>query len=117
MKVDKISKKPKQSEEDKKLSLTIDVLNNSYHYHKRVLFEEENGYTDFDDGRLMYSRRSVSRIEKTLLMLPEREKLIIEAEVINSKKGTKWYREFFSTPSYYRNRKTAYKMFIDMINR
>ena len=117
MKANKVNKKARQSEEDKKLSLTIDLLNNSYHYHKRVLYEEENGYANYDDNRLTYSRRSVSRIEKTLLMLPEREKLIIEAEVINSKKGTKWYREFFSTPSYYRNRKTAYKMFIDMINR
>lgn len=117
METGQIKKRVKQTEEDKKLILTIDALNKSYHYHKHVLFEDENGITHYECNRLWYSRRSVSRIESTVSMLPERERLIIEAEIINSKIGTKWYREFFSTPSYYRNRKLAYKMFLDMVNK
>ena len=106
-----------QTIEDRELSNVIDALNSSYHYHKHVLFEDEYGVTHYECNRLWHSRRSVMKIESTLEMLPEKERLIIEAEVINSKKGTKWYREFFSTPSYYRNRKAAYKMFIDLINK
>ena len=117
MEVKDLSKRVKISQADKQMSLTIDALNKSYHYHKQVLNEDENGITRYEGDKLMYSRRSVFKIENTLSLLPERERIIIDAEVINSKKGTKWYREFFSVPTYYRNRKHAYKMFLDMINK
>lgn len=117
MEAKELKKRVKQTEEDKELLLTIDVLNKSYHYHKNVLLEDEYGITHYEHGRLRCSRRSVSRIESTVSIMPEREKLFIEAEILENKMGTKWYREYYSTPSYYRIRKIAYKMFLDMVNK
>jgi len=102
---------------DEQLLLDIDALNKSYHYHKHVLYEDENGLSHYDPEKLFYSRRTVLRVESILDMMPRRERLIIEAEVIGSKKGTKWYIGFFSAPSYYRIRRQAYKMFLDLVNK
>lgn len=101
----------------KKDSNLIDLINKTYHYHKRVLFEAENGIKNYDYLRVRASRIVVSHIDNVVNDLTGRIKLIIESEVVGNMKGTKWYIEFFSMPSYYRARKIAYKMFIENIEK
>ena len=43
--------------------------------------------------------------------MEEKEKIIIENEVLRGKKG-KWYKEMMSAPSYYRYRNSAYDNFL-----
>lgn len=97
--------------------LKIDLLNQSYHYHKRVLLEAQNGYRDYDYMKLRASHRVVSHIDSVANDFTGKVKLIVDAEVIGNKKGTKWYTEYFSTPSYYRARKIAYRMFLENIEK
>lgn len=95
----------------------IDLINQSYHYHKRVLAEAKYGYKDFSYIKLRASNRIVSHIDSVANDFTGKIKLIIDAEVIGNKKGTKWYTEYFSTPSYYRARKIAYRMFLENIEK
>lgn len=101
----------------KKDSYLIDLLNASYHHHKRVVFEAESGIKDYDYMRVRASRRIVSHIDNVVNDLTGKNKLIISSEIINNKKGSKWYTEYFSTPSYYRARKVAYRMFLENIEK
>lgn len=98
-------------------SYLIDLVNQSYHYHKRVLLETESGVREYDYIRIRASRKIVSHIDNVTNDLSEKYKFIIENEVINNKKGSKWYMEYFSTPSYYRNRKRAYRLFLENIEK
>ena len=104
-------------EDFKKDLQEIDLLNEAYHHHKRVLFEAENGIKDYDIERVKASHKIVSHIDSVINDLQGKYKLIIESEIIGNKKGSKWYTEFFSTPSYYRTRKVAYRMFIEKIEK
>jgi len=95
----------------------MDILNRSYHHHKDLLAENDNGLCKHSYYRVLESRRVVARYENTIKELPERVRFILNAELIDNKFGSKWYREFYSTPTYYRNRKIAYKMFIISVNK
>ena len=44
-------------------------------------------------------------------LLDEKERFIIQKEVIEGETGT-WYLDYFSMPSYYRHRKKAYAEFL-----
>ena len=101
----------------KKDSIAIDLLNNSYHYHKRVIFESNNGIKKYDYMKIRASHRIVEHIDCVANDLSGKIKLIIDSEVIGNKKGTKWYTEYFSAPSYYRTRKIAYRMFLENIEK
>lgn len=101
----------------KQYSYELDLLNEAYHHHKRVLFEAENGIRNYDSEKVAAAHRVVSHIDSVINDLQGKYKLIIESEIIANKKGSKWYTEFFSTPSYYRARKDAYRMFIENIEK
>ncbi len=95
----------------------IDLISKSYLHHKRVLQEVENGVQEYDYMKVRASRRVVDHINNVVNDMPSREKIIIDNEVINNKKGSKWYMEYFSIPSYYRIRKDAYRMFLENIEK
>lgn len=98
-------------------SYLIDLINESYHYHKRVLIEAENGIKDYDYMKVRASHKVVAHIDNVAKDLTGKTKLIIDSEVLGNKKGSKWYTEYFSTPSYYRARKVAYRMFLENIEK
>lgn len=98
-------------------SYLIDVMNSTYHHHKRVLFEAECGIKDYDYMDLRASRRIVNHIDNVAKDLTGKNKLIIDSEVIGNKKGSKWYTEYFSIPGYYRARKVAYRLFLENIEK
>ena len=98
-------------------SYLIDLINESYHYHKRVLSEAENGIKDYDYMKVRASHKVVAHIDNVAKDLTGKTKLIIDSEVLGNKKGSKWYTEYFSTPSYYRARKVAYRMFLENIEK
>ena len=95
----------------------IDLYNKSYHYHKRVLLEHENGIINYDNYRINASRKVVKHIETVANDFTGKYKLIVDNEIIGNKKGSKWYMEYFSVPSYYRARKIAYQMFIENVEK
>lgn len=101
----------------KQYSNEVDLLNEAYHHHKRVLFEAENGIRNYDSEKVKAAHKIVNHVDGVINDLQGKYKLIIENEIISNKKGSKWYTEFFSTPSYYRTRKVAYKMFIENIEK
>ena len=101
----------------KKDAYLIDLINDSYHYHKMLLKEVENGIKDYDFMRVRVSHKIVSHIENVIDGLNGKIRLIIDSEIIGNKKGTKWYTEYFSTPSYYRARKIAYRLFLEKIEK
>ena len=98
-------------------SKMIDLINKSYHYHKRLLFEVENGVKNYDYFRVRTSKNVVSHIEAVASEFSGKLKLVIDNDVIGDKKGTKWYTEYFSAPSYYRARQIAYDMFLENIEK
>ena len=63
------------------------------------------------------SHRIVAHIDSVINDLTGKERLIIDKEIIENKKGSKWYMEYFSVPSYYRARKIAYQMFIENVEK
>ena len=95
----------------------IDVINKTYRYHKRLLNEVENGVKSYDYMRVRASHNVVSHINNVANDFTGKTKLIVDSEILGDKKGTKWYMEYFSTPSYYRARKLAYRMFIENLEK
>ena len=98
-------------------SYLVDLVNQSYHYHKRVLYEVQTGVKEYDYMKVRASNRIVNHIDNVVKDFTGNVKLIIDSEVINNKKGSKWYTEYFSTPGYYRARKLAYRMFLENIEK
>lgn len=98
-------------------SLKIDLINDSYRYHKRLLYEVEQGVKEYDYLRVKASYKIVSHIDNVANDFTGKTKLIIDSEVLGNKKGTKWYTEYFSTPSYYRARKIAYRQFLENLEK
>lgn len=98
-------------------SYLIDLINQSYLYHKRVINEVANGVKEYDYMRLRASHKVVDHIDNVANDFTGKIKLIIDSEVLSNKKGSKWYREYFSTPSYYRARKIAYRTFLENIEK
>lgn len=95
----------------------IDLLSISYREHKRMLNEVEDGYRKMDHEHEKNSRKICHRVEGVVANMPREIRLILEAEVLENKKGTKWYKEFYSMAQYYSKRKIAYRKFIDAINK
>lgn len=91
--------------------LLIDIMAKSYRQHKIILKECEMGYRQYSNYEIKNSSYIVSHIEMVTDYLNERDRFIIQHEVILGLKG-KWYREHLSEPSYYRHRKQAYRTFL-----
>lgn len=105
------------NEQDIKNSNLIDLLSVSYREHKRMLNETENGYRKMERDHEYNARKVCYRFEGVVADMPQEIRLILEAEVLENKKGTKWYMEYYSVAQYYKKRKLAYKKFIDAINK
>ena len=95
----------------------IDLFNQTYRYHKRVIYEYENGIKDYDFMKFRASSKIVKHIDTVASEFTGKIKLIIDSEVLGNKKGTKWYQEYFSAPCYYQTRKVAYRLFLENIEK
>ena len=89
----------------------IELLSRNYLNSKRIIKETEEDIIHTSYERLKAYRRIVSHIENVAEGLGEKERLIIQKEVLEGRSG-KWYLEYFSAPSYYRHRRKAYSEFL-----
>jgi len=89
----------------------IELLSKSYRNSKRILKEVEAQLFHLDRMRMNDHQRIVMHIENVIESLDERERFILEKEVLEGKTGN-WYLEYFSMPSYYRLRRKAYSEFL-----
>ena len=94
-----------------KQKFEIELLSRNYLNSKRIIRETEEDIIHTSYEKLKAYRRIVSHIENVAEGLGEKERLIIQKEVIEGRSG-KWYLEYFSAPSYYRHRRKAYSEFL-----
>ena len=94
-----------------KQKFEIELLSRNYLNSKRIIKETEEDIIHTSYEKLKAYRRIVSHIENVAEGLGEKERLIIQKEVIEGRSG-KWYLEYFSAPSYYRHRRKAYSEFL-----
>ena len=92
----------------------IEILSKNYIESKRKLKEHDSNLASYSTNRIRAYKRIVTHIEDVAKLLPEKERIIIENEVIHGKKGS-WYLEFFSASSYYRHRNAAYSDFLNCL--
>lgn len=95
----------------KRQKFEIEMLSRNYIDSKRRLRDHEYQAVNYSSDRVRLFRRIVTHIEDVIETLPEKERIIIENEVMNGKSG-EWYLEYFSAPSYYRHRAKAYDNFL-----
>lgn len=96
---------------DEKAKYEIDLIARSYIIHKRRIKESENSSIKRPYKDIYASRCIVEHIEDVISSLNEKDKFIIENEIVGGKEG-KWYMVCLSTSTYYRQRKRAYKTFL-----
>ena len=101
----------------KKDAYLVDLINESYHYHKRFLSEVENGIKEYDSVRVKVCRKIVGHIDSVANEFTGKTKLIVDNEIIGNLKGSKWYVQYFSAPAYYRARRAAYRSFLENIEK
>ena len=94
-----------------KNSLEIKLLSKAYLYNKRLIIESNEHICKRNYDSLKASLKIVKHIEYCASSLEEKNRFIIKNEVIDGKTG-KWYKEYFSAPTYYRIRKQAYEEFL-----
>lgn len=102
------------SDKDLKDRFEIVLLSENYLRSKRIIREYEDNNIDINFRRIAVHHRIVNHIEYVVESMHDKEKIIIENEVLRGKKG-KWYKAFMSAPSYYpyyRYRKSAYHNFL-----
>jgi len=103
--------KKKDIKETKQQKFIIEILSKNYIHSKRIIKESEENIIQCDPEKLRTCYRIVSHIDNVTECLGEREKFIIQKEVMEGRTG-KWYMEFLSAPSYYRHRSKAYEDFL-----
>ena len=89
----------------------IELLSRNYIDSKRRINDYETKAVKYNHNRILTYRRIVNHIESVVKTLPDKQRIIIENEVIKGKSGN-WYLEYFSAPSYYRHRNQAYENFL-----
>ena len=99
------------SEQDVKTRFEIALLSDNYLNSKRIISEYEENIIDLNSERLEIHHRIIHHIEYLVETMRDKEKIIIENEVLRGKRG-KWYKGIMSYPSYYRYRKSAYQNFL-----
>ena len=99
------------SDEDVREKYEIALLSTNYLNSKRIINEYEDNIIDLSADRLEIHHRIVHHIEYVVSMMYDKEKIIIENEVLRGMRG-KWYKGIMSSPSYYRYRKKAYQNFL-----
>lgn len=92
----------------------IELISKNYMQSKRVILENEENILHMSSRQLEPHRRIVYHIEYVVRSLDERDRFIIEKEVMEGRRG-KWYLDYFTEPSYYRNRIRAYKNFLNCL--
>ena len=106
--------KKKMSEEIAKIRFEIALMTENYLKSKRIICEYEENIIDLSSNRLEIHNRIVHHIEYVVEMMYDKEKIIIENEVLRGRRG-KWYKGIMSSPSYYRYRDIAYRNFLDCL--
>ena len=92
----------------------IQLLSQNYLESKRKLKDYDEKLVHYSLDKVRSYRRIVTHIEDIVMILPEKQRIIIENEVLLGKTGA-WYLEYFSAPSYYRHRDSAYKNFLNSL--
>lgn len=92
----------------------IKLIGRSYISHKRRLLEAERKVMNHSSFEINCSKNIVDHIETIVNDLNEKDRFIIENEVVNGKEG-KWYLSYLSTSTYYRQRKKAYRSFLNSL--
>ncbi len=95
--------------------LLVALMARSYRKSKIFLAEYARGFRNCSDSELNTHRYIVDHIDLIVQYLNDRDRFIIQHEVILGKTG-KWYRDQLSVPSYYRHRKEAYRTFIKFLD-
>jgi len=98
-------------------SIAVKLLNESYHYHKRVVFESEHAVKKYDLDKVGVSRSIVQHMECVASDFTGKIRLIIDNEIIGDNLNTKWYLEYFSTPSYYSYKQRAYAKYLENLEK
>ena len=104
----------KKNDNLKKQKIEIELLSWNYINSKRIIEETQDDIIPCNYERLKSHLRIVKHIENVARCMSDKERIIIQNEVIEGKTG-KWYLEYFSAPSYYRHRKKAYTDFLDCL--
>lgn len=80
------------------------------------LYIERSEYDDVDEKTLIIKKRIRYYIENIIFnILNERDRFIIQNEVLLNKKG-QWYQGYLSIATYYRHRKKAYANFLSCLD-
>ena len=96
--------------------ILIDQISKSYLLSRNIVLENDLGVVKRSKRNVDAYRVIVDRIDSAISTLDDNDKYIIYNEVVLGKKG-EWYRDYISTPTYYRHRKIAYNNFINSINK
>ncbi|MBO7698601.1 MAG: hypothetical protein J6S38_06165 [Erysipelotrichaceae bacterium] len=107
-------KKQKSNQRKLKERFEIALLIDCYINSKRIVNENEEVCTNLTHRNLEMHRRIVHHIEYAVETLHDKERLIIEYEVIRGKRG-KWYTSYMTKPTYYRYRDKAYRKFLSIL--
>ncbi|MBO4359129.1 MAG: hypothetical protein IKX97_07745 [Erysipelotrichaceae bacterium] len=98
----------------KRQKFEIEMLSRHYLDSKYKLEDHSHALLEICPHRIKNYRRTVKHIEDVARTLPDKQRLIIEHEVMMGKTGT-WYLEYFSASSYFRHRAKAYDNFLDCL--
>ena len=93
----------------------VDTVSNGYIHDKRLLKEEALGIIVLSEDEHRMCQRIVAHIEILVSYLDEKDRFIIDNEVLQGKKGT-WYLDYYSVPTYYRHKNHAYEVFYKLLN-
>ena len=89
----------------------IELISSAYLNSRRIVQECAEGTISCPAYRLEANRRIVAHIENVISSQDEQYRYILEKEVLEGKRG-KWFLDFVSAPTYYRERKRAYAGFL-----
>ncbi len=111
----KIKKTRKENKEKlEKHKFEIDLLSRHYRDSKIKLEDHRHAMVDICYHRVLNYKRTIKHIEDVASMLPHKQRIIIENEVMLGKTGN-WYLEYFSSSSYFRHRMPAYENFLNCL--
>ena len=93
----------------------IKTIFETYRYHKNVVDEYDKTAFGSSTKQIQISKRICEHIEFVVFGMEEKYRIILENDIIKGNLGKK-IKYGCSESTYYRNRKTAYEIFIKELN-
>ena len=87
------------------------LLIDSYQRIKKILSANEKGYCSIDKSVCEAMQMSIKKFDDFIEGLEEKERFIVENEVLLGKSGN-WWTSYYSESAYRANRKSAYEKFL-----